>query len=74
MENMLTSLPYDKGHIMIYIHNANYDMRSMFQYLSYFRQIFKGNRCTYAQGGYKQKNGNFIHLTVKDTYCMISSP
>ena len=46
----------------------------MFQYLSYFRPIFKGNRCIYAQGGYRQKSGNFINLTVKDTYCMISLP
>ena len=74
MENMLNDLPYDQGNIMIYIHNANYDIRFMFQYLSYFRPIFKGNRCIYAQGGYKQKNGKFINLTVKDTYCMISLP
>ena len=67
MENMLNYLPHDQGHIMIYIHNANYDIRFMFQYLSYFRPIFKGNRCIYAQGGYKQKNGSFINLTVKDT-------
>ena len=74
MERMLNYLPHDQGHVMIYIHNANYDIRFLFRYLSFFSPIFKGNRCIYARGGYKQSNGKFVNLTVKDTYCMISMP
>jgi len=42
MESMLNYLPHDQGHIMIYMHNANYDIRFLFQYLSYFRPISTG--------------------------------
>jgi hypothetical protein len=74
MEKMLNSIPSNKGNVMLYIHNANYDIRFMFKYLNYFRPIFKGNRCIFATGGFKQQCGEFINLTVKDTYCMISMP
>ena len=41
--DMLNNLP-DKKHIMLIAHNANYDCRSLFKYLSNEKPLVKGSR------------------------------
>lgn len=75
-KNMLDYLvkKYEGASIRLIFHNAGYDLRFIFKYITHPELIERGKSLLRGYGKYYYGKGQFIRLQIQDSYALITSP